>query len=160
MMTNAGRTRSYGVEATVDWWPVKNLDLRAAYGYTNARFLKYNDGNNDYRGRYVPYAPQHTLSLSGDYTWHVNRTLQRVRLHADWRGVGRIYWNEANTLSQPFYGLLGASVALDFNRWTLEMWGRNLTGEEYDTFYFVSVGNAFMQSGRPRQLGVKLSFEF
>jgi outer membrane receptor protein involved in Fe transport len=55
---------------------------------------------------------------------------------------------------------LGASVALDFNRWTLEMWGRNLTGEEYDTFYFVSVGNAFMQSGRPRQLGVKLSFEF
>ncbi len=160
MMTNAGRTRSYGVEATIDWWPVKNLDLRAAYGYTNARFLKYNDGNNDYRGRYVPYAPQHTLSFSGDYTWHVNRTLQRVRLHADWRGVGRIYWNEANTLSQPFYGLLGASVALDFNRWTLEMWGRNLTGEEYDTFYFVSVGNAFMQSGRPRQLGVKLSFEF
>ena len=160
MMTNAGRTRSYGVEATVDWWPVKNLDLRAAYGYTNARFLKYNDGNNDYRGRYVPYAPQHTLSLSGDYTWHVNRTLSRIRLHADWRGVGRIYWNEANTLSQPFYGLLGASVAFDFARWTIEAWGRNLTGEEYDTFYFVSVGNAFMQSGRPRQFGVKLSFDF
>lgn len=160
MMTNAGRTRSYGVEATIDWWPAKNLDLRAAYGFTDARFLKYNDGNNDYRGRYVPYAPQHTLSLSGDYTWHVNRTLQRVRLHADWRGVGRIYWNEANTLSQPFYGLLGASVALDFNRWTFEVWGSNLINTQYDTFYFVSVGNAFMQSGRPRQLGAKISFEF
>ena len=160
MMTNAGRTRSYGVEATIDWWPMKNLDLRAAYGYTNARFLKYNDGNNDYRGRYVPYAPQHTLSLSGDYTWHINRTLDRVRLHADWRGAGRIYWDEANRYSQPFYGLLGASVALDFNRLTVEVWGRNLTGTEYDTFYFVSVGNAFMQSGRPRQLGAKLSFDF
>ena len=160
MMTNAGRTRSYGVEATVDWCPAKNLDLRAAYGYTNARFIEYNDGRNDYRGCYVPYAPQHTLSLSGDYTWHINRTLQRVRLHADWRGAGRIYWNEANAFSQPFYGLLGASIALDFARWTIEAWGRNLTGTEYDTFYFVSVGNAFMQSGRPRQLGVKLSFEF
>lgn len=160
MMTNAGRTRSYGAEATVDWTPIDNLDLRAAYGYTNARFLKYNDGNNDYRGRYVPYAPQHTLSLSGDYTWHINRMLNRVRLHADWRGVGRIYWNESNTLSQPFYGLLGASVALDFPHWTFEVWGRNLTNAKYDTFYFVSVGNAFMQSGRPRQLGVKLSFDF
>jgi len=161
MMTNAGRTRSFGVEATAAWNPVAGLDLRAAYGYTDARFLRYDDGRNDYRNRYVPYAPQHTLSLSGDYAWQLrSRLLDRITLHADWRGVGRIYWNEANTLSQPFYGLLSASVGLHRGAVSLEVWGRNLAGREYDTFYFVSVGNAFMQSGRPRTIGVRVAFEF
>lgn len=161
MMTNAGRTRSFGVEATAAWTPVAGVDLRAAYGYTDARFLRYDDGLNDYRDKYVPYAPQHTLSLSGDYTLNLHsRLLDRITLHAGWRGAGRIYWNESNTLSQPFYGLLSASVGLHRGAVSLEIWGRNLTDCEYDTFYFVSVGNAFMQSGRPRTLGLRIAFEF
>lgn len=37
MMTNAGRTRSFGGELSLQVSPWQNLDINAAYGYTNAK---------------------------------------------------------------------------------------------------------------------------
>ena len=68
MMTNAGRTRSFGGELSLQVSPWQNLDINAAYGYTNAKFVRYNDGKTDYKGNYLPYAPQHTLSANGAWT--------------------------------------------------------------------------------------------
>ena len=48
MMTNAGRTRSFGGELSLQVSPWQNLDINAAYGYTNAKFVRYNDGKTDY----------------------------------------------------------------------------------------------------------------
>ena len=72
-------------------------------------------------------------------------------------GAGRIYWNEANTFSQPFYALLEASIRFEHRHWAVDVWGRNLTDTRYDTFYFMSIGNSFLQRGRPRTFGVSLS---
>ncbi|MDE7155035.1 MAG: TonB-dependent receptor plug domain-containing protein, partial [Muribaculaceae bacterium] len=55
VMTNAGRTRSCGVELTAFWKPVKGLSLTGTYGFTDTRFRKFIDGENDYRGNRVPY---------------------------------------------------------------------------------------------------------
>lgn len=78
-------------------------------------------------------------------------------LQAGVRGTGRIWWNEANSLSQPFYTLLDASVRLEHARYSIGLWGRNLAGTSYDVFYFKSVGNEFVQCGRPRTLGITLN---
>ena len=65
-------------------------------------------------------------------------------------------WNEANTLSQPFYALLGANAALEADRWSVRLWAENITGTRYSTFYFMSMGNEFVQRGRPVTFGVTL----
>jgi len=80
-----------------------------------------------------------------------------VVLHGGMKGVGKIYWNEANTISQPFYTTFNASVRLEHKNYTLDFWGQNLTDKEADIFYFESIGNQFVQQGRPRVLGVTLS---
>ena len=41
MMTNAGRTRSLGAEAAVQISPWRTFDINLAYGYTDARFVRY-----------------------------------------------------------------------------------------------------------------------
>lgn len=61
IMTNAGKARSAGIEVSVAYSPVERLTLNAAYGYTNAKFLEFNNGKEDYSGRFVPYAPQNTI---------------------------------------------------------------------------------------------------
>jgi len=61
IMTNAGRTRSFGAEVTAAWKPGAGFSARLSYGYTNATFRNYNDGRGDYRGKHVPYAPTNTL---------------------------------------------------------------------------------------------------
>lgn len=157
IMTNAGRTRSMGVELTGRWQPTADLSLRFSYGYTDATFRSYNDGRADYRGKHVPYAPAHTLF--GEVNWRIPR-LEFLGVtpgvEASVRGAGRIYWNEANTLSQPFYALAGAGLSFSARHWTLRLWARNLTATDYDVFYFMSMGRGFTQQGRPRELGISL----
>ncbi len=157
MMTNAGRTRSLGGECSVLASPWRRVELAAAYGYTHAAFRRYDDGLRDYAGNRIPYAPEHTLSARIAWTVPTGVPwLGDLVLTASARGAGRIYWNEENSLVQPFYALLDASVRFEHERYSLDVWGRNLTGRRYDTFYFVSIGNAFLQRGRPRTFGITL----
>lgn len=164
MMSNAGHSRSRGVEVSASWDMLKlismsHLRLTANYGYTHAEFLEFNDGINDYSGNYLPYAPQHTASLGLNYNcWIGGRLLDEVVLAASWQGAGKIFWNEANTLKQNFYSQLNASVELRKGDFSLSLWGRNLTNTDFYTFYFKSMNNNFYNHGKPCRLGVTLSF--
>ncbi|MBO5330802.1 MAG: TonB-dependent receptor [Alistipes sp.] len=164
MMSNAGRSRSRGVEVSATWDVFKltnlsHLRLMANYGYTNAKFEEFNDGVTDYADNYLPYAPQHTTSLGLAYNWWIGgKLLDEVVLNASWQGAGKIYWNEANTLKQDFYSQLNASVELRKGDFSLSLWGRNLTNTDFYTFYFKSMNNNFYNHGKPCRLGVTLSF--
>ena len=157
MMSNAARARSFGVELSAEY-NYKGLNIRADYGYTNARFREYNDGIADYAGNYLPYAPQNTAAVMVGYTFNIDsNALNRITIAADCRGIGDIYWNETNTLRQEFYTLLGAQIMLHMNSCTLTFWARNITNSDYNVFYFKSVGEEFFSKGLPAQLGVRLS---
>jgi len=157
MMTNAGRTRSFGAEVSATARLAKTLVLRGSYGYTNAKFKKFVSGGVNYAGNYIPYAPKNSLSL---------RLMQTVPFHSRWidrmvlgvgvTGAGRIYWNEANDVSQPFYALLEASVRFEGEKWAVDFWCKNATNTKYDVFYFESMGNRFLQRGRPMSGGVRV----
>ncbi len=154
VMTNAGHTRSIGVETTVSWQASEHTELAAAYSFTDARFVRYNDGKADYRHRLIPYSPRHTLFATAT---------QRVPLRCSWahsidfnasvQGVGSIAWNEANTTGQAFYALPDARVTLTADKWSLQLWCKNISDTRYNTFYFVSIGHEFLQRGRGRSLG-------
>lgn len=159
MMSNAGRSRSRGVEVSLSWNPTTRLGVWGSYGFTDARFVKFDDGEADYAGNVLPYAPRNTVSLGATCRLHVGAgMLDDVVVNCSWQGAGKIYWNESNTLSQNFYSQLGASVDLHKGDFTLSLWGRNLTGTDFYTFYFKSVGNSFFSHGKPRQLGLTLSY--
>jgi len=160
IMTNAGRTRSVGAELSVNWNPVGALELSASYGFTDARFVDFFNGIDDYAGHVLPYAPRNTLFVSASYDFRIgDGVVRNIIVDADVRGTGKIYWNEANTLSQKFYFLPGASVTMKGEWWSLQLWGKNLSNTRYSTFYFMSMGNEFLQRGRPLQAGVTLRMD-
>lgn len=161
MMANAGRMRSWGGEFTMAITPLDRTELRLSYGYTNAKFTDYNDGKADYKGNYAPYSPTSTLAAEASQGFTLGGNPEHVlTLGLDVKGVGPIYWNEANDMKQRFYALMGAQASLKWNRALLTLWGTNLTDTRYKTFYFVSIGHAFLQRGRGRALGVTLNYEF
>ena len=157
MMTNAGRTRSFGAEISATARLAKTLVLQGSYGYTNAKFKKFVSGGVNYAGNYIPYAPKNSLSL---------RLMQTIPFRSQWidrmvlgvgvMGAGRIYWNEANDVSQPFYALLEASVRFEGKKWAVDFWCKNATNTRYNVFYFESMGNRFVQRGRPMTGGVRV----
>ena len=159
MMTNAGRSRSGGAEVSLDY-RFKGLHLAADYGFTDARFVRFHDGNADYAGKRIPYSPRHTVSAMGAYFMDFHRPDWRgLRLEVNFRGVGDIAWNESNTLMEPFVPLLGAAVSLVTRHAELYFRGENLLGRQYGQFYFRSMGNDFYQMSRPLALkgGIKIT---
>jgi len=151
MMTNAGKSRSYGVEAQVSY-NKGGFAAHAAWGWNNARFTEYTDGTVSYAGNRIPYSPEHTLFAALGYNW------SKVSLQAHMRGIGPIAWNEQNTLVEPFYVTLGARASVELGRVLLYLEGENLTNTRYKAFYFKSMGNEFFQLGKPisLQLGIQI----
>ena len=163
---NAGESASYGGELSISgWFPVGGNPMRLSgnYGYTHATFTNYDAGmvngvETDYTGNYIPFAPQHTMSFTADYFFPVGAVTMNVGVGTT--GMGRIYWTEDNSASQPYYQLLNAHVGVEYKKFTANVWGSNLTNQDYTPFYFVSRGVGFAQRCRPLQVGVTVGFKF
>lgn len=164
MMVNAGKSHSCGIEAALRGQLFDGkFDWAMSYGYTRSKFDNYVDGEGedavDYKGKYVPYVPQHTMAAMADY-----RLTDWLTLGANVNAQGKTYWDNANSYSQKLYAVLGAHVDLNFKAFNVSFWGRNLTDTNYNTF---AVDNSatgtkeyFAQRGNPFQCGVDVRFHF
>ncbi len=157
MMTNAGRTRSFGAELTIRYNPTSRWIFDMSYGYTNATFRHFMDGEKDLSGKRVPYAPSNTLFLAASYRLPLRATIfDSIVFSPSMRGTGSICWDEENLYRQPFYAELGASVRLVSPYMSVELWGKNLTDTKFNVFRYESIGNTFLQSGKPVRGGITL----
>ena len=169
---NSGRTESYGLETSIGITPIDNLRFTASYGYTHATFKDYKLGNEgeagyvNYTGKYVPFAPAHSVSITGAYTWEFAKE-HAITLTVIGSGHGDIYWTEDNCVKQPFYTLLDATLSYKWRWLEIGLWGKNLTQTQYNTFYFETTNalnpaqpNAFAQQGRPLTFGANAIFTF
>lgn len=163
---NAGRSRSIGAELNVLARPFTGLRLGAAAGYTHATFRNYMmlDAKQqpiDCRGNVVPFMPEYTMHLDAEYTMLFYRGwLHALTVGADCSGVGKIWWDETNIHSQSPYALLGARLKMSFSRCEVTLWGKNLTQQQYRTFWFESMGRGFEQRGNPLQVGISAALHF
>jgi outer membrane receptor protein involved in Fe transport len=167
MIKNAEKSESRGIEFDALVRPLENLALGLNYGYTKNTFVKYtkelaNSETIDYAGKFVPFVPQHTVSLTADYTLTFKRSfVEKLSLGARCSGAGRIYWTETNEASQKFYSLLDGKITVEKGAFALGVWGRNLAGTEYSTFYFKNIhGRAIGQLGKPVHFGADLNVKF
>ena len=133
---------SMGIEVSVAYSPVERLTLNAAYGYTNAKFLEFNNGKEDYSGRFVPYAPQNTIFAAANYIIPAQ--------------FGPLRYISTGLSTQNLYFKLDASVKLICNKFSVDLWAKNITATQYSTFYFVSIQHEFLQRGKPVQFGATL----
>ena len=169
---NAGKSNSYGAEASLRASLTNELSLNASYGYTYATFTDYiineadKDGNltvkADYNGKYVPFVPKHTLNIGGEYaiTCSSRSIFDRVVFQANYNAAGRIYWTELNDVSQSFYGTLNWRANLEKGNAMISFWARNFLDKDYAALYFETMNKGFMQKGRPVQFGIDLRCRF
>lgn len=174
MMTNAGRSRSCGLEASLRGHALQDrLSYRLAYGYTHATFRDYRDSVRttggyevvSYKGKRVPFIPEHTFSAAADYRLSFARgVLKALTFGADVTAQGRTFWDEANTVKQNFYAVLGARLQADFGPLACTLWGHNLTGTDYNAFAVSSAASGqthwFAQRGNPFTWGIDVKWRF
>lgn len=169
MMKNAGNSTSCGGELNLDgvvslskktytsnlpsYFDTQLVSPRliwnASYSYTHTKFLE---------DKCVPYIPSHTVNLGLGYAWN------RYSVQLNMNGRGKIYWDEENTLAQPFYTEFGARASADFGIIRASLWARNILNYRPSTFAFTSAAAGktmvFAQKGEPFMMGLNLDFAF
>lgn len=162
LLRNAGRSASKGVEFSAQVNPVKNLNFQISYGYTNAKYKEYKESETtNYDNNYLPMVPQNTLSVGANYKIDTNMPwLDNITLHGQYVGTGKLYWNDKNDISQPYYGIFNGKISFVKSKFSLDFWAKNIGGKDYIAYYFTAMGGDFVQKGRSFTCGVNMNLKF
>ena len=81
-------------------------------------------------------------------------------LSALYNHVGKVHFDSANTKSQGDYGLLGAKIGYEFERFDIYLYGENLLDEDYVTRAFEVSDVWYGRAGTPQSFGIMLQARF
>lgn len=160
MLKNAGRSESKGVELSLQARLWSGFSIFSNWGYTHAVFKEYKRSETlDYAGKFLPLVPAQTFAVGANYRIPFkSRYIDLLNLNLQYAGTGKLYWNEENKVTQPYYSLLNGKIAASKGNVTLSLWAKNITNTEYTAFYFDSSGGRGMaQKGKPFTAGLSVS---
>ncbi len=161
---NAPSGRNYGIESDLAWTPVALIELGASMGLLNSSYHGLTLDGEPLPDRALPHAPSWQGSLSGTLHGHGG-----LFLRADLTGRGSFYYDlpALDPYASHAYVLLNLKAGISRDRWSGDVWIRNVTDRNYAVrgFYFADVPpnfpyQQFVQLGAPRQLGATVSYSF
>ncbi|MBB3941482.1 iron complex outermembrane receptor protein [Novosphingobium fluoreni] len=173
ILQNAGVARMKGGELEVTAQATRDLSLRAAASYLDAKFRKFdnavvtvplpNGGNNqiaiDAAGKDSIRAPKFTLNVSGTYQRDLGPGT--LGLTASVFYSDKFFWDYLNRLKQPHYAIANGEIS-----WTtpgqlrIGIYGTNLTNKAVQSNVVTSTLGDYASYQRPRSYGVSVAQEF
>jgi iron complex outermembrane receptor protein len=139
---NAGKTHRIGVESFIHWQPLKNMDIKTAYTFSD---YKYEETSPDsmytigvmlpaiVEGNALPNSPRHQLSVEFEYKIGHHFT---IGLSTEYQSQWYIYTN--NDIAQDGFNLYHARASYEFRigkvKAEISMYGKNLTNFSYIAF--------------------------
>jgi vitamin B12 transporter len=145
---NVGKVHTDGVELTLVAEPTPNLHVEASYTLTNAF-----NRSGLHSGKRLELRPQHSASLTADWTSPVGLTLGGTLTV-----VGDSFNDRANLVRIDGYTLVDLRASYPITE-SVELYGRveNLFDADY-TIVRTSTGDAFNTYGRSAYAGVRARF--
>jgi iron complex outermembrane receptor protein len=185
-ITNAARVEVFGAEVDATWLVNANLQVSAAYAYTDAvfeRFIQTEEGSTslnkaeagnidaDFSGNYVGKNPKHAASAAIDYFGRVGSTGYEWFAGATGLYRSKRYMDESNLNYLPSFFRLNLRFGLENSRYQLQAYVDNvLDGDEITNGQrVVDLGNPdgfapgrayLLHMPQPRSYGVRLQANF
>lgn len=161
LVSNADAARSYGAEIEARWAPTSRWQLGGSIGYLDA---KLTDVINPLNGASlasndVPFSPDWTLGLSGQYTMPLTTALD-LRLRADLSYSSSYFFDVLNTQQQSDVTLLNLTAEVQGDTWSAGISIRNALDEDYFRWRFNSGGQDFAAAAEPLAASVFLRARF
>jgi iron complex outermembrane receptor protein len=171
---NGSGAKSDGAELTATARPLPGLDLSMNAAYTNARLTDDTPPEvGGFRGDKLPFTPKFSVAFNGDYHWQI-ASGTRAHVGASWRhlsgqtGPYDLAFVTANGRQRHIraYGIIDLNAGVDFGRFDLEAYVKNLgnsrgvtsvAGTTTPIFPNGAIGTGII---RPRTVGLSLGFNY
>ena len=159
---NAAKGKTIGFEADLRWLPTDTLELYANIGLLRAEFDQFTTPLVDLSGRDQAHAPRYTFAAGGVYR-HSSGVFARLDVSAK----DAFYFDVSHDQKSESYSLSNARLGYEADRWTAQIFARNLFDTEYAVrgFYFGNEppnfpNTLYIRQGDPRQIGVTVDMRF
>lgn len=166
---NGGTAESIGIEFAATFVPVDGLNLFVNGAYTDASLTQDAPSANGVNGDPLPFVPEWSFSVGGDYDWSLSGgTMAYVGGTVAYTGdrpagLGNRDAQD-NIIELSAYTLLDLRAGIEIERWTVELYGKNLTNEygrkSLDSDSLLPNGAYTLGIIRPRTYGVRVGFNF
>ncbi|MCJ8270616.1 MAG: TonB-dependent receptor [Psychrosphaera sp.] len=111
----------------------------------------------------MPYTSKWNVSGLAEYVYSLNNAALVFQVNFDYQSEFYFDQNENPYTTQEGYTLYNARVAYERDNWSVSLWGKNLTDQEYSHWQFDLIsflGSIQEYRGEGRQLGVDVSYNF
>jgi outer membrane receptor protein involved in Fe transport len=165
---NAAEGRTVGFEADLQWLPSDAWRLYANIGLLNAEFTDFytlQTGDTELSslgGRAQAHAPAYTLAFGGIF-----RANSGLFARLDFSARDDFYFDVSNNQRSEPVQIVNARIGYEAERWTAELWARNVFDETYAVrgFYFgneppLFENTLYVRQGDPRQVGFTFELGF
>jgi outer membrane receptor protein involved in Fe transport len=159
---NAAKGRTYGLENEIDYTVTERLNLNTTLGLLDTELTEVDPLLATLEGRAQAHAPrwQYSASTSYKFTDNITGSLGIA-------GRGSFYFGDSHNSKSSPYHLINANIAYKWGTWTAQIWGRNLTDEQYAVrgFFFGNEppdfsNKKYVQLGDPLTTGVTIIYNF
>ena len=169
---NAGEAVSRGLEWTITLRPIADLDLQSTGAYTDAHLSETPPaGSAGAKGDRLPYVPEFTSTFSFDYRPVVG--VGRASLGGSWTYTSsrqsEFVLGGTQTRLPPYHDL-AAFLGYEWDRFSLQIYGKNLTDSRGILNYAGSgalgpstsstISYGAIAITRPRTFGIRLTADF
>lgn len=166
-ITNSGRSRARGVELEFVTNPVDFFSLQGSFGWQETKFLELDTGlGGNLAGNEFPRAPKYSAALIPTFYYNVPNA-GTLSLRGEWTYQSDEFdglTNDRNLVLER-RNVFGASMSFESidQDWSLTLWGKNLTDEEY-AIRVVDLSGFFgyrlRSYGAPREFGFTATYSY
>jgi outer membrane receptor protein involved in Fe transport len=160
---NGGDARVRGIDAAVDWQATEQLRLQLSGNISDSEIVKLAPGVLAViGGDPIDYTTDYAVNAAGTYSFMWAATLPGfVRL--DYSRIGPSHVTDRSIPEPILYesevnDLVNARIGVQWNRWSIEFYGLNLTNE--DRLQDPNGGYGFGARPRPRTVGLRIGGGF
>ena len=158
---NGARGTNLGLEVQVDMIVSESLSVFANLGLLDTEFDDYVNGEGeDLSGRAQAHAPNYQLYAGAEF-----RPLAQWYARIELEARDSYFFSDSHDLESDAYELVHLSLGYESDRWSVKLWARNLTDEDFPVrgFFFGNdprdgyTARGFTQLGAPRHAGVTVT---
>ncbi|HEX7115215.1 MAG TPA: TonB-dependent receptor [Steroidobacter sp.] len=169
---NGGDAKSEGIEFTATARPVTGFSVGLNGAYTNAKLEDDTPAvSGGLKGDRLPFTPEYSVGLNAEYEWPVGAQAMAYvggsfRWLSDQTASYDINFRTANGRQReiPSYEVVDLTAGVDFGRFSIELYGKNITDSEGKTSVGTlgAVPNGAIATGviRPRTIGLMFGVGF
>ena len=154
---NSGGADIKGLELEINATITDRLNIRFAGDYNDTEVTHAEEFSSTIQGSELIYAPDHSASLSIDYSMPLNNGW-RLDFYIDRSWVAKQFVNSQNSLAIPSFERSNGRVTLSSpdDKWRVALYGTNLDDDEILRGR-TAAGTLFWHS--PRQIGLELGYQ-